>query len=92
MKTRKCFFATPSLTRRETTGRNCSKKHLSCVEQSHSDSSRSPPLQAMSGSSLVEGRWDIPARRGVEEIFSSDKKDAKVFRKIVGAINLVMEN
>ena len=46
----------------------------------------------MSGSSSVEGRWDIPARRGVEEMFSSDKKDAKVFQKIVGATNLVMEN
>ena len=46
----------------------------------------------MSRSSSVEGRQDIPARRGVEEIFSSDKKDAKVFKKIVGATNLVMEN
>ena len=46
----------------------------------------------MSGSSSVEGRGDIPARKGVEEIFSSDKKDAKVFQKIVGATNLVVEN
>ena len=46
----------------------------------------------MSRSSSVEGHWDIPARKGVEEIFSSDKKDAKVFKKIGGATNLVMEN
>ena len=51
----------------------------------------SSPLQAMSRSSSVEGRRNIPARRGVESIFSSDKKDAKVFKKIVGATNLVMK-
>ena len=47
----------------------------------------------MSRSSSVEGRQDIPARRGTEEKnFPQDRMDAKVFEKIVRATYLVMEN
>ena len=66
--TRIFLFATPSLSRKETTGRSCSRNIQFRARHLHGDSFFSPPLQAMSRSSSVEGHRDIPARRGVELI------------------------
>ena len=61
------------------------------LDNLQSDKLNSSTLQAMSRPSLVEGRQDIPARGRGERNFLQDKKDAKVFQKIVGATNLVKE-
>ena len=92
MKTRKCFFRDAESHKERDDGAYLLKKHL-IVSDIYKVTSLIPPLSK---------RCQGPRRlrvvgtylRGEEGKgnFLQDKKDAKVFQKIVGATNLVKEN
>ena len=92
MRTRKCSFRDAESHKERDNGAYLLEKHLVCVRHLQCDNlvlplskrCQDPRRLRVVGTYLRGGEW----RRN----FPQDKKDAKVFQKIVGATNLVMEN
>ena len=92
MKTRKCSFCDAESHKERDDGAYLLKKHLICVRHLQSDSLVLPLSKRCQDPRRlrVVGTY-LRGEKGRRN-FLQDKKDAKVFQKIVGATNLVMEN